>query len=323
MKVARVDWEGKPCAAIIEPDGARVCPPGEDVLTLLTDADAMARAAASAGPVVALSELVFLPPIQPATFRDFSVFEQHIEGAIKTTGRADAKVPEAWYERPVAYFSNPHGVSGHGAAIEVPPGCEAMDLELEVAVVIGRAGRNISPEDAEGYIAGYTIWNDWSARDLGGLDMRLPFGQFKGKDFANTIGPWIVTPDELEQYRSGDRFELELTAAVNGVELGTDTLANMAWSFPELVAYASKGAWIGAGDVIGSGTSGFGCLLEFWGNNGRREPPPLQPGDVVTLTVEGIGVLENRVVEGSPSLVDWAPARPGRQRHRATVSEVR
>jgi 2-keto-4-pentenoate hydratase/2-oxohepta-3-ene-1,7-dioic acid hydratase in catechol pathway len=323
MKVARVDWKGKPCAAIVEPDGAKVCSPDEDVLTLLTDPDARSRAAAGADGIVALSELSFLPPIQPATFRDFSVFEQHIEGAIKTAGGADAPVPEAWYERPVAYFSNPHGVSGPGAAIQVPPGCEAMDLELEVAVVIGRSGRDLSPEDADAYIAGYTIWNDWSARDLGGLDMRLPFGQFKGKDFANTIGPWIVTPDELEPYRVGDRLDLDMRAAVNGNELGSDTLANMAWSFPELVAYSSKGAWIGPGDVIGSGTCGFGCLLEFWGHSGRREPPPLTPGDTVTLTVEGIGTLENHIVEGTPSVVEWSPARPGRLRHRAAVGEVR
>ena len=129
--------------------------------------------------------------------------------------------------------------------------------------------------------------------------MQTPFGQCKGKDFANTLGPWIVTPDELEPFRDGDRYDLQMRAFINGVELGGDTLANMAWSFEEMVAYASRGTWVRPGDVLGSGTCGGGCLLELWGRRGSFEdPPPLQAGDVVTLRVEGIGELTNRVVEG-------------------------
>ena len=200
----------------------------------------------------------------------------------------------------------------------MPPDTEALDLELEVAVVIGRAGRDIPPERAGEHIAGYTIFNDWSARDLGAREMRLPFGQCKGKDFANTLGPWIVTPDELEQFRDGDRLDLELSASVNGRTLGTDTLANMAWSFEELIAFASRGAWIAAGDVIGSGTCGFGCLLELWGAAGREDPPPLTAGDEVELRVQGIGELRNHVLESRVG-VAIGPARPGRLRHRATA----
>jgi len=144
--------------------------------------------------------------------------------------------------------------------------------------------------------------------------VQTPFGQCKGKDFANTLGPWIVTPDELEPYRDGDRYDLDMRAFINGAELGGDTLANMAWSFEEMVAYASRGTWVRPGDVLGSGTCGNGCLLELWGRRGSFEdPPPLRPGDEVTLRVQGIGTLTNRVVEGLER-VELPPARPGRRR---------
>jgi 2-keto-4-pentenoate hydratase/2-oxohepta-3-ene-1,7-dioic acid hydratase in catechol pathway len=247
MKLARVLTDGEERLAAIEGDAAKLLPGDGDLLLLQTDADERAAAVARADEPVALSQVRLLAPLYPATFRDYSVFEQHIEGAIKTAGEPAAPVPAPWYEAPVSYFSNPHAVSGPGDDIEVPPGCEAMDFELEVAIVIGRRGRNIKPEDAGDYIAGYTIWNDWSARDLGGKEMRLPFGQFKGKDFANTIGPWIVTPDEIETHRSGDRLDLDMRASLNGTELGSDTLANMAWSFEELVAFSSRGSVIACG----------------------------------------------------------------------------
>jgi 2-keto-4-pentenoate hydratase/2-oxohepta-3-ene-1,7-dioic acid hydratase in catechol pathway len=226
-------------------------------------------------------------------------------------------VPAVWYEMPFCYFSNPHAITGPDDDIKMAPGTKAQDLELEVAVVICRPGRNVRPDDAAAYIGGYTIFNDWSARDIGGKEVQTPFGQCKGKDFANTLGPWIVTPDELEPWRDADRYDLDMRATINGVELGGDTLANMAWSFEEMVAYAARGAWIRPGDVLGSGTCGGGCLLELWGRNGRFEdPPPLQPGDEVVLTVEGIGTLRNRVVEADP-FVALPPARPGRLRARA------
>ena len=243
--------------------------------------------------------MTLLAPIEPPTIRDFSVFEQHIEGAIKTGGDPDAAVPSVWYEMPFCYFSNPYAITGPGEDIRTAPGTQALDLELEVAAIIGRAGRNLRPEEAGAHIAGYTIFNDWSARDIGGKEVQTPFGQCKGKDFANTLGPWIVTPDELEPYRDGDRYDLDMRAFINGAELGDDTLANMAWSFEEMVAYASRGTWVRPGDVLGSGTCGSGCMLELWGRRGSFEdPPPLKPGDEVTLRVEGIGELTNRVVDG-------------------------
>jgi 2-keto-4-pentenoate hydratase/2-oxohepta-3-ene-1,7-dioic acid hydratase in catechol pathway len=145
--------------------------------------------------------------------------------------------------------------------------------------------------------------------------MRVGLGPAKGKDFASTLGPWIVTPDELELYRRDERLDLDMEVYVNRERIGDDTLANMAWSFEEMLVYASRGTWVRPGDVIGSGTCGSGCLAELWGRNGRREPSPLAAGDVVTMTVEGIGTISNRVVPG----VDPVPlprARPPRRRRR-------
>jgi 2-keto-4-pentenoate hydratase/2-oxohepta-3-ene-1,7-dioic acid hydratase in catechol pathway len=298
MRIARVDHGGRRCAAVIDGDVVRVLDNGVEVVDLLSaDAIERERRASRTEVELALDDARLLAPVSPPTMRDFSVFEQHIEGVIKDANR-DATVPAVWYESPVCYFTNPHALTGPGEDIPVPPGCRRLDFELEVAAVIGRPGRNLTPEEAGGHIAGYTIFNDWSARDVQMAEMRLGLGPFKGKDFANTLGPWIVTPDELEPYRDRDRLDLELRAELNGRELGADTLANMAWSFAELVSYASRGTWVRPGDVLGSGTCGNGCLLELWGRRGREEPPPLSPGDVVSLHVEGIGTLTNAVVPG-------------------------
>ncbi len=262
-----------------------------------------------------LPEARLLAPIVPPSIRDFSVFEQHIEGIMLGLS---TDIPKAWYESPFCYFSNPGAVSGPGADIEVPPGCSDLDLELEVAVIVGRAGRNISPKDAGDYIAGYTIFNDWSARDLQFAEMALGLGTCKGKDFSNTLGPWIVSADELEQYRVEDRLDLEMTAKINGNQLGDDTAANMAWSFEELISYASRGAWIQPGDVLGSGTCGSGALIEIRARRGADDYPWLKPGDTIELTVQGIGTLINQIVSGADP-IQLSPARPGRLRSRATA----
>ena len=186
-------------------------------------------------------------------------------------------VQPQWYEAPTFYFSNPHSLVGANDDVPVPPGCRVFDYELEVAAVIGLDGRDLSSEDAGTHIAGYAILNDWSARDLQFAEMQVGLGPAKGKDSAITLGPWIVTRDELEPYRRNGRLDLHMEVSVNGEPRGADTLANMAWSFEELVAYASRGAWIRTGDLLGSGTCGGGCLGELWGHAGRREPPPLAP----------------------------------------------
>jgi 2-keto-4-pentenoate hydratase/2-oxohepta-3-ene-1,7-dioic acid hydratase in catechol pathway len=197
----------------------------------------------------------------------------------------------------------------------VPPGCELLDFELELAVVIGKPGKDLTPEQASEHIAGYTLFNDWSARDL--MAPVLPFGMgpMKGKDFANSFGPWIVTADELEPYRRDGRLALELHAELNGVPLpaGGDNSVNMAWSFEEMIAFASRGTELKPGDVLGSGTCGGGSLLEYWARLDSEQVPPLRPGDVVTLVAEGIGSMSNTIVAGV-EVTPLTRARVGQQR---------
>ncbi len=310
MRIGRVDHGGDARTAVIDGDAVRVLESGVSVVEVLgMDPAERERIAGRVEAELPFHQARLLAPVLPPTMRDFSVFEQHIEGVIKDSS-PDATVPPVWYESPFCYFSNPHALTGPGDEIPVPPGCVDLDFELEVAAVIGRAGRNLHPHDAGAHIAGYTIFNDWSARDLQLAEMRLGLGPCKGKDFANTLGPWIVTADELEGHRDGDRLDLELRAEVNGREIGGDSLASMAWSFEELVAYASRGTWVRPGDVLGSGTCGGGCLLELWGRRGREGLPPLAPGDEVALHVDGIGTLRNRIVAGTePIALPRARAR--------------
>ena len=318
MRIGRVDHEGRARTAVIAGDTVRVMDNGIGVLDVLSlDPVERERVAGRVEAEVALDEAALLAPVEPPTIRDFSVFEQHISGVIKDAN-PDATVPPVWYESPFCYFTNPNALTGPGEDIPVPPGCRRLDLELEVGAVIGRSGRDLAPGEAGEYIAGYTIFNDWSARDLQMAEMKLGLGMCKGKDFANTLGPWIVTADELEALVDGDRLDLELRAEINGTALGTDTLANMAWSFAELVSYASRGTWVRPGDVLGSGTCGNGCLLELWGRRGRDFHPPLGPGDVVSLHVEGIGTLTNTVIAGVEPH-DLPPARSGRRAPRSVA----
>jgi 2-keto-4-pentenoate hydratase/2-oxohepta-3-ene-1,7-dioic acid hydratase in catechol pathway len=192
---------------------------------------------------------------------------------------------------------NPHVNFGAHDVIPMPPHTQALDFELEVAALILKKASDVSLDEASRFIAGYTIFNDWSARDIQGHEMRVGLGPSKGKDFANTFGPWLTTPDELEQYREGDRLNLEMTASVNGVPLGTDSLKNMSWSFEELLVHASRASVVGKGDVLASGTSSGGSLSEIWSRTGVREPKPLQVGDVVEMTVTGLGTIRNVIGE--------------------------
>jgi 2-keto-4-pentenoate hydratase/2-oxohepta-3-ene-1,7-dioic acid hydratase in catechol pathway len=315
MKIARIEYSSAPVTAVVVGDGVRPLP-GVEVLDLLAaEADERERLAAQADEELALAGVRLLAPVQPASIRDFSVFEQHVEGTGKVIYGEAAEVPAAWYERPAFYFSNPHSVTGPDVDIAAPPGSDRLDLELEVAVVISRPASNVSPQAARDCIGGFTIFNDWSARDFSQLEARLPFGFHKAKDFANTLGPWIVTPDELERYRDDAHYDLSLRAFINGKPLGEDSLANMAWSFAELVAFSARGSIVAPGDVIGSGTCGYGCLFELWGRNGSLDdPPPLQPGDEVRLEAEGIGTLTNRIVAQEHDPPPLPSATPGLRR---------
>jgi 2-keto-4-pentenoate hydratase/2-oxohepta-3-ene-1,7-dioic acid hydratase in catechol pathway len=292
-------------------DQVHPLPAGTDLLGLLAARPSQDEVLARCGAPVTVSSVRLLPPVQPGAVRDFITFEQHLEGA--RAGMKEAGLPEAWYEIPTFYFTNPHALLGAHDPVPVPPGCQVFDFELEVAAIVGWDGPNLTVEQAGEHILGYSIFNDWSARDLQRHEMTIGLGPAKGKDTASTLGPYLVTPDELEPYRQGDRYDLAMTVALNGTVLGTDSLANAAWSFPELIAYASRGTLVRAGDVLGSGTCGNGCLLEFWGRSGAQSPPPLAVGDVVTMTVAELGTIENTVVVGPP----LHPVPPARRRVRS------
>ena len=237
---------------------------------------------------LALDEVTFHSPIQPATLRDFYAFETHVKTANRNRGQ---DVPENWYKFPVFYFSNPNNNYGHEDTIPYPVYTQALDYELEIAMVIGKRGMDIQPEDAPDHIFGYTIFNDWSARDLQVQEMKVNFGPVKSKDFACSFGPVIVTPEALADKAVGRPgvYDLPMVARVNGVELSRGNFKDIYWSFGEIIARASQSVMLNPGDVIGSGTVGTGCLYELTKNQG----PWLNHGDVVELEIERIGVLKN------------------------------
>ncbi|MFE2996691.1 fumarylacetoacetate hydrolase family protein [Nocardia sp. NPDC059246] len=290
--------------AVLEDNNAFALEPGLRLIDLLGDDgerlhEAGRRALADPRQVRAVSEVTLRSPIpQPPTVRDYMTFESHLEGVMKLTDPR-AAIPAEWYRAPAFYFTNPYAVIGPADPVPIAPGSHAFDLELEVAAVIGRAGSNIRAERGENHIAGYTVMIDWSARDLQFDEMQVRLGPVKGKDTATTLGPALVTPDELESARSGTSFDLAMTASINATAIGQDTLASMHFSFGEMVAHASRGTWVKPGDVLGSGTCGGGCLAELWGRKGRDAHPALAPGDSVTVTVDRLGSLTTRIAADS------------------------
>ena len=320
MRFATYEYRNRRQVAVVEEDGSLHPLPGVGSLTGLLEAGGGLPGLLDAGSPVLdvpsgphLSEVRLLPPLQPPTVRDFVTFEEHVEGVRKSVDGA-AGVPARWYAAPTFYFTNPYAVYGPFDDIPMPPGSSVLDFELEVAAVVGKEGRDLGPEQARDHIVGYTVFNDWSARDLQSAEMKVGLGPCKGKDTATTLGPYLVTADELAKYRDADGFlRLALTAEVNGEVVGKDLLSNMSWTFEEMVAYASRGTVVRPGDVLGSGTCGNGgCLAELWGVRGEQDPAPLRPGDTVSLTVEGIGSVSNTVVRG----VDPLPVPAARRRSR-------
>jgi 2-keto-4-pentenoate hydratase/2-oxohepta-3-ene-1,7-dioic acid hydratase in catechol pathway len=245
------------------------------------------------------------PIPRPPSVRDFMIFESHVEGTMRNYNE---KPPKVWYRQPLFYFSNPAAIFATGDDIPYPPGTRSFDFELEVAAVVGKEGANLSVDDAAKHIIGYMVMNDWSARDLQYWEMQGKLGPAKGKDTAVTLGPALVTADEVAPFASGPSFALGMEVELNGTRFGTDQLDNMAWSFAQMVAYASRGTRVMPGDVLGSGTCGSGCIAEIWGRQGNDAQRPLQVGDEVTMRVEHLGEITNRVVEGLP-LLDLGSSR--------------
>lgn len=257
---------------------------------------------------------IMAPVPQPSSCRDGYAFRQHVEAARRN--RKVEMIPE-FDEYPVFYFTNHNSIQGPGNVICMPDHFQKLDYELEAAIVINRKGRNIKPEDADSYIAGYMIMNDMSARTLQMEEMKLNLGPAKGKDFSTVIGPWLVTPDELEPYKSapneghaGNNYKLDMKCWVNGNLFSSGNMGDMNWTFAEIIARASYGVDLLPGDVIGSGTVGTGCFLELNGTGKLNDPDYaeqwLREGDVVEMEITGLGRLVNTIVrdESDYSILD-------------------
>lgn len=230
-------------------------------------------------------------PFTVASLRDFYAFEQHVKTC--RAHRGLGMVPQ-WYEVPVFYFSNPVAIVGDGDPVFAPHGSQALDYELELACVIGTAASNLPADDsAMDCLAGFTVMNDWSARDLQRAEMAVGLGPSKSKDFATSLGPGLVPFDELKDYYRDGRLHLTMTACVNGKEYSRGNAGSMHWTWPQILAHASRDTELRPGDVIGSGTVGTGCILELMP---EAVGGWLKPGDVVELEIERLGVLRNPVV---------------------------
>ena len=251
-----------------------------------------------------IEDITLLPIIpKPTSFRDAYAFRQHVETSRKNRG---VDMIAEFDEFPVFYFSNHNAMFADGEEIELMTDhFEKLDYELEFAIVIGKGGKNILCKDADNHIAGFFILNDISARTLQMKEMKLNLGPAKGKDFANIIGPYLVTPDELESKSIhtpfGKKYDLDMKCFINGELLSEGNAKDMNWTFAEIIERASYGVELFAGDVIGSGTVGTGCLLEINGT-GKRENPNyesiwLQDGDEIEMQIDGLGKITNKIVK--------------------------
>ena len=258
------------------------------------------------GKLEAKEEVFFelLAPVpHPTSCRDGYAFRQHVASARRN--RKVDMIPE-FDQYPIFYFTNHNAIQGPGDIECMPDHFQKLDFELEAAVVIGKKGRNVTAAEADDYIAGYMIMNDMSARTLQMEEMVLNLGPAKGKDFSTVIGPWLVTPDELEAYKIpakeghvGNRYDLKMKCWVNGKEVSSGSVGEMDWTFAEIIERCAYGVDILPGDVIGSGTVGTGCFLELNGtgllNDPNFKPQWLQPGDIVEMEISGLGRLSNTI----------------------------
>lgn len=276
---------------------------GEDAFDLARDLAKESEADGSSESIIPLSGVTLLSPVpRPRSIRDCLAFERHLIQATRTIvswkaptlvsldrgmerlfGKGFLRPPPVWYKRPIYYKGNPNSVVGNGVDVQWPSFSKRLDFELEFGIFIGREGCNIPASKAAEHIAGYSLFNDFSARDTQAAEMAGRLGPAKSKDFdtGNSIGPWLVTPDEVPD-------EITLRARVNGEEWSCGTSSEMHFSFPEIIEYISRDETLYPGDFVGSGTIPGGCGLELdrW----------LQPGDVVELEATPLGILQNRVV---------------------------
>lgn len=302
-----------PRTGLLADDGIHGLAPGVTLVSLLgDDGEALADAAATArrdpAEVRSLDEVRLLAPIpRPPSIRDGLSFLDHLRGCYRALGRPPELHP-AWSQAPAFYFGNPAAVIGPHDDVAIAPGSRMFDLELEVGAVVGRPGRDLHPDTAADHIVGFTFFNDWTARDHQMRDMAQGIGMGKAKDSAITLGPALVTVDELEPHRGPDGYTFEVAATVNGREIAKGSLAGMDWTWGEQLAYMSRGTDLAPGDVIGSGTVPGGCLLE---HVDTADPFAyggwLAPGDVVSLASPALGETRQVVREAAPMI----PLRTG------------
>lgn len=299
---------------VVSGDVIHALPPGVTLLDQIRGGadrlrEAGERVLRSPAAVTRLADVRLMAPIpRPPSIRDFLCFLDHMRNCRSAMGRSPV-LGDTWYRMPAFYFACPTTVLGPYDDAPMAPGSAWPDFELEVAAVIGTAGSDLSVEDAERAIIGYTIFNDWSARDLQRLEGQLAIGQGKGKDSGVTLGPYLVTPDELEPYRRDGRLSLHATALVNDVMVGAGSTGTMDWSFGEVISYASRGVMLVPGDVFGSGTVPTCTLIEHLNPAAPQSFPGwLHDDDVVTLQVQGLGEIRQRVRASRTPLP--LPARP-------------
>lgn len=296
------DDNGVSRVGILVGDTVRGLEPGPTLLDLLDAGEQAVTAAgealrARADHVAPVADVRIELPFEPRSIRDCAGFIQHLRNVAVRTGRV---IDRRYTDFPPFYFSNHAAAVGARADVAMAPDTRQFDFELEIAAVIGRGGEDIAVAQAESHIFGYTIFCDWSARDLQ-MNERDLFGPVKGKDTANGFGPFVVTSDELAPFRSGKSFKLAMRAYVNEELVGQGSWDEIDWGFPDMIAYASRGTRLRPGDVIGSGTVPTGCLFEHFATDPEHFRGWLKAGDQVRLVVEQLGEIRSRVIErGEP-----------------------
>jgi fumarylacetoacetate (FAA) hydrolase len=278
----------------------------EEVIDIARQVDDQLKSGQHVGSAAGIpyeSVQVLAPVPFPTSCRDGYAFRQHVATARRN--RKAEMIPE-FDQYPIFYFTNHNAIQGPGKVYCMPDHFDKLDFELEAAIVICKAGRNIPAEEADEYIGGFMIMNDLSARTLQMEEMKLNLGPAKGKDFSTAIGPMLVTPDELEAFlipakpgHTGNNYGLKMTCKVNGVQVSEGSMGDMDWTFAEIIERCAYGVNLLPGDIIGSGTVGTGCFLELNGT-GRLQDPNyqeqwLQPGDIVEMEIEGLGTLQNTI----------------------------
>lgn len=293
MKIARISTAQRGEVLAIVGEGVVRIVEGHSVDELVTIAMTRSIEGLELGESLSFGEVDFLAPIaRPISIRDFSAFEAHTKNVVEAGG---AEMNPRWYDFPIFYFSNPSAVIGDFEAVVPPKTSKLLDFELEVACVVGSAIRDLEPGDANwtSHIAGFTLMNDWSARDFGAKELPLLFGPAKAKDFATTLGPWLTTPDEFVIVNG--RMDLPLTVRVNGNVWGQGNVNDLHFDWTRLLAHASADCTVYPGEVIGTGTCGNGCILELRMTQGKDRFAWLKSGDVVEISAPGLGKLTNSV----------------------------